>query len=320
MSEPTNPFDELGAIDFTDERDFAPDAFFDVLAVARADDDAAVPAPTLVDATTLASVIHGEVSSALNRLHDDLLDEGDSQEAWEDAAESLAAALDALVVRALDGRRVAPTPADDEPKRDAHGFTDDEHDRLSDLTERVITLVRRESQAEIAKLIESRDGWKQIAQRCDAGTVRIDEGTLDWWLASLRSGNNVILGHAEAHGLADEIERLRAGVSPQPEITRQQIEDAAAERVLRWTDESQVITPRGLAREIADAVWALLADGATSRDDEQRRADLLTQVEERRTDAEFMDRLAASIERNRPILDRLADGATPAGPEATDGE
>lgn len=58
----------------------------------------------------------------------------------------------------------------------------------------------------------------------------------------------------------------RAGVSPQPEITRPDfdaIQAVVAEPLLRWTDDMHPKTVPELVTEIANAVWALLADGAT---------------------------------------------------------
>lgn len=69
--------------------------------------------------------------------------------------------------------------------------------------------LRQRMTAENQKLRESRDGWRQLSERCQAGFMEASGETLDDWVTQLRSGNNVTFGHAEAAGLAYAIERLQ---------------------------------------------------------------------------------------------------------------
>lgn len=97
------------------------------------------------------------------------------------------------------------------------------------------------------------------AERVRAATTEVlDVNDLTLALAETRRGSASWsrLVHDSHEKLRAEIERLRAGVSPQPEITRQDIWDAIAGAVESYLGEKGV----GWA---ADAVWALLADGAT---------------------------------------------------------
>lgn len=129
----------------------------------------------------------------------------------------------------------APTPADDEPTRD---WTCDETGRSNSSTEFGDMVV------EVARLL--RDGGAGVCL------------SLEWARSTARL---VMAQLAHVHGLSPS---GRAGVSPQPEITRQQIADLMADEIAdhAWVHGTGEISGDGIDRA-ADAVWALLADGAT---------------------------------------------------------
>lgn len=109
---------------------------------------------------------------------------------------------------------------------------------------------------------------------------------------------NRYLNTLAAHALTVLDLAVSAGPPPTNGPTRQQVSQTIDEMTHLPLTQLQAVT---------DAVWALLASHRPDNDPEQRRAELLAEIAERRNDPEFMQRLAASIERNRDVLDRLGE-------------
>lgn len=141
----------------------------------------------------------------------------------------------------------APTPADAEPKRDAHGFTDAEHDTL-------ITLIDRNAKR-VGQLLTLRAGVSPQPETGDAAywyerAERLDRERADWkrWCEEREA----------------TIEQLRAR-SPQPEITRD-VEEGEEVYILRGDETVAVLISVDRFDELPALAGGASPEGA-DRDD-----------------------------------------------------
>lgn len=228
---------------------------------------------------------------------------------------------------AVDATRT-PAPADDDPLRDT--LLDDLHTEIMRWQERIRAIavaVRGDTPdslrdydklpAEITRLWSDHHDLIDEAERLRAGVSPQPEPAFvadgDRTLTSAEIDELSHHGHWDVEEIEVLVRTVKAlnARSPQPDITRQQIADKLTPVVFDETGWTRAGC-EGFSNRMADAVWALLAAGATPRDDSVRTAAwrVLTHWSDCNPAPDLANYMADAFARLNDAL--TVDGATPA--------